>query len=116
MQDLLDPLNVDAHMVHTYMDQITSYSTTKLQDDYQMIWLHLPESGYGEIKCWIDQIRTSIIEELKIRPPVPWRPRLQDRIKFQMPTWRSNPANWLGYDYHARIPCMMNPDNPENNG
>jgi hypothetical protein len=80
MNNLLQPLQVTAESADEYVRTIATRHTEQLHDDYQMIWLHLPDTGYGDLKPYITQIRLAIIAELPHRKAIAMRARLCDRL------------------------------------
>lgn len=80
MKDLLQPLQVSAESADEYVRTIKDRHTEQLHDDYQMIWLDLPDTGYGELQPYITQIRLAIIAELPNRKAIAMRARLCDRL------------------------------------
>lgn len=92
---LLNPLHMTPSQAHEYVQQIPSRSTADLHDDYQMIWLHQPESGYGDLHDLIHQLREAIIQELRDRPGIPARDRLATRLGMVQPAFRSKVMYWL---------------------
>jgi hypothetical protein len=92
---LLNPLQITSMQAHEYVQQITTRSTADLHDDYQMIWLLQPESGYGDLHDVIHQLREAIIQELRDRPGIPVRPRLATRLGMVQPAFRSKVMYWL---------------------
>lgn len=91
----LTPLAITQAGVHEYVQQITTRSTADLHDDYQMIWIHQPPAGYGDLQCLIHQLREAIIQELRDRPGIPVRDRLATRLGMVQPAFRSKVMYWL---------------------
>lgn len=79
--DLLDPSSITEEFIQTYEANIKSKNIYDLQDDLMMIWINLPNDGYGEIKSLILKLRDIMINELNSRPPVKSKPRLEYRLK-----------------------------------
>jgi hypothetical protein len=81
-EDLLQPLLLTEESSQTYIYNLQSRETWKLQDDLKMIWLQMPPDGYPcSIQPIVVKLRTIISDELNSRPAIPWRHRLEVRLK-----------------------------------
>ena len=80
--DLINPLEVDEIFFAAYQSVISDRTTAQLHDDYQIIWIKVPVTGYPN-HDQIKLMRELIISELAHRKPIPWRLRLETRLKNQ---------------------------------
>ena len=78
--DLLNPFAVDNTMIEQYLANIYNLTLYELTDDLMMIWLCIPDTGYGDLQPLIHIIRNSLQQEIVIRPALPWRERLAFRL------------------------------------
>lgn len=81
--DLLDPLTITPEEVSAYIDALPDRSTLDATDDLMMIWLCLPEKGYGDRKAMIKELRQVLIDLIRIRPHGPSRFRLEYRLSVR---------------------------------
>ena len=79
--NLLNPLLITEEFIETYLIDIKVKTTYDLQDDLIMIWIALPDDGYGDIKLLVLRLREILINELNSRPPIMSKPRLEYRLK-----------------------------------
>lgn len=79
--NLLNPLLITEEFIETYLIDITLRNTYDLQDDLLMIWIALPDNGYGDIKPLVLKLREALITELNSRTPIMSKPRLEYRLK-----------------------------------
>lgn len=68
-----DPLAVTQVSVELYQAAVTTADTEQLIRDYLCIWTSMPAEGYGDLKSLINEVRETIIAELRTRPGLHWR-------------------------------------------
>lgn len=80
--ELINPFEVDEIFFAQYQSQIADRHTSQLHDDYQIMWLKVPNTGYANHEH-ITLLRELIICELAHRKAIPMRERLEIRLMNQ---------------------------------
>jgi len=90
LDHLLQPQSLTPESADAYIKLISAIPTEQLHDDYMMIWLQMPETGYAD-KQTIVSVRLAIIAELKNRVPLGGQTRLETRLKNRnQEIWTAN--------------------------
>jgi len=81
--DIIDPVNIDETWCKHYTANLGSRSRQDIVDDLCMLYLAMPESGYGHRQPMLAALRLAMISEINQRPSQRGKIRLAHRLHLQ---------------------------------